>query len=398
MNWVDLVVLALLLLAARRGFQAGALTQVAMLIGLGLGLVVGVILAPPLSGLFRGTARALVALLVTVSCTAAVGLAGEQVGRRARRTLRAGVVARADALAGAAVGTAATLLVVWVFGTVLSNSRYPTLNRALQESRVLRGVDGVLPPLPGLLARVESFLSERGYPVVFVNLPPGTVTPAVLPDEASIQPAFLAARDSTVKVVGTACDLVESGSGFVAAPGLVVTNAHVVAGEAHTRVVDASGAHQAEVVLFDPGLDVAALRVPGLADPVLPVVDRSVARGTTGAIMGYPEGGPLQAEPAAVTARLQATGLDIYGTAVTNRSVYELHGEVRPGNSGGPLVASGEPTGTAGLAPGTVIGLIFASSSSTPGVGYALTMDAVSADISRAGQSLGAVSTGACLP
>lgn len=398
MNWVDWVIVAILLMAGLRGFYAGAVTQTLTVIGIFLGLLIGVLLVPPLAGFFTGTARAFVALAVLVVCIAVLGTVGELLGRRARPWLARFHLGLADAVVGIAVSLVAAIFAVWVFGTVLSASRYATLNGALRDSSVLRAVERVLPPLPELFARMESFLSDQGFPVVFANLPPGLVAPAQPPDDASIQAAFQAAKTSTVKIVGRACDLIESGSGFVAAPGLVVTNAHVVAGETSTQVVDASGTHRGTVVLFDPNLDVAVLRVSGLTEQPLVIRDQTVARDTTGAIMGYPGGGPLQAGPAAVNAVFRASGLNIYGTAVTVRSIYELNGDVLPGNSGGPLVASGQATGTTGLAPGTVIGLIFANSTTTAHVGYALTMDAVAADISRAEQAAATASTGPCLP
>lgn len=398
MNWVDWVLVVVLLMTGLRGFYAGAVTQTLTVVGVFLGLLAGVLLVPPLAGLFSGTATAVVALVVLVICTAALGAVGELLGRRARPWLARFHLGMADAVVGVAVSVVAAIFAVWVFGTVLSASRYTTLSAALRDSSILRAVERVLPPLPELFARVESFLSEQGFPVVFANLPPGLVAPAQPPDDATIQAAIQAAKASTVKIVGRACDLIESGSGFVAAPGMVVTNAHVVAGETSTQVIDASGTHRGAVVLFDPNLDVAVLRVSGLTEPPLAIHTQPVARDTTGAIMGYPEGGPLQGDPAAVNAVFRATGLNIYGTAITVRSIYELNGDVQPGNSGGPLVASGQPAGTTGLAPGTVIGLIFARSTGTTSVGYALTMDAVSADITTAQQTTATVSTGPCLP
>ena len=398
MNWVDAVIAVIVLLSAVRGFWAGAAAQTLTVAGVWLGLVIGVLLAPPLAGLASGATRSYVALFVLLFSALALGVVGEVVGRVARRSLRRVRLGLADAVIGVAVASVAALLTVWLLGNVLSASRYPRLNSALQDSSVLRAANRLLPPVPELFARIESFLSSRGYPVVFTNLPPGLIAPAQLPSDTSIQEAFRVARDSTVKIVGQACGLIESGSGFVAAPGLVVTNAHVVAGESRTQVIDRAGTHQATVALFDPDLDVAVLRVSGLAGAPLPMEEATVPRGTTAAIMGYPMGGALTAVPAAVNARIQATGLNIYGSAVVTRSVYELNGDVQPGNSGGPLVASGQPAGSGTPAPGTVIGLVFASSTTTDHVGYALTMDAVARDINRSAQTTGTASTGSCLP
>jgi len=177
------------------------------------------------------------------------------------------------------------------------------------------------------------------------------------------------------------------------APGLVVTNAHVVAGIASPDVIDSTGRHSTSVALFDPRLDIAVLRVPGLTDPVLPIHTDAVGRGTTGVVLGYPNGGPLTARKAGVAAVFEANGLDIYGSSQTTRQIYQLDAVVQPGNSGGPLVASGDP----GIANGTVIGVVFARSTSNTDVGYALAMPAVATDVAHAEATRKTVGTGSCV-
>ena len=149
-------------------------------------------------------------------------------------------------------------------------------------------------------------------------------------------------------------------------------------------------------MLFDPRLDLAVLRVPGLNDPALAVDSSTVDRGTSGVVLGYPEGGPFDYRPAAVAASFTATGLDIYGKTQTLRQVYQIDAVVQPGNSGGPLISSGNSAQH--IPDGTVIGVVFARSTINPDVGYALAMAAVKADVNRVGPLSPAVATGACLP
>jgi S1-C subfamily serine protease len=158
-------------------------------------------------------------------------------------------------------------------------------------------------------------------------------------------------------------------------------------------VIDSTGRHATSVALFDPRLDIAVLRVHGLSDPVLPVDSAVVGRGTTGVVMGYPNGGPLTARKAGVAAAFEADGLDIYGSSSTTRRIYQLDAVVQPGNSGGPLVASGD----ADIANGTVIGIVFARSTSNTDVGYALAMPAVMADVASAQAKQQTVGTGGCV-
>lgn len=127
----------------------------------------------------------------------------------------------------------------------------------------------------------------------------------------------------------------------------------------------------------------AVRQVHGLDAPPAAMSTDPVGAGATAAIAGYPEGGPFQVAPAAVNARFEAVGLDIYGSGLTSRDVYELHGTVEPGNSGGPLVAAGMPSGS-GVADGTVIGVVFARAPGDPDVGYAVAMAPVAAEVASA--------------
>src|SRR5581483_1287999 len=142
-----------------------------------------------------------------------------------------------------------------------------------------------------------------------------------------------------VRLLGTACGLGVEGSGWVAAPGVVVTNAHVVAGESDTTVqVGGAGANlPAQALVFDPHDDIAVLRVPGLSVPPLALASNPAA-GTAVAILGYPEDGPFRAEPGRIGDTEDVNTQDAYGNGPVTRSITALRGLVRPGNSGGPLV------------------------------------------------------------
>ena len=176
----------------------------------------------------------------------------------------------------------------------------------------------------------------------------------------------------------------------MAAPGLVVTNAHVVAGIAAPYVIDRENHRHlgTRVVVFDPEVDIAVLRVTNLPTSAKPLaLERSdEPRGTGGAVLGYPGGGPFTAGPAALLTQIEATGRDIYNQNVTTRSVYEIQADVRPGNSGGPFVTTA----------GQVVGVVFSASVYLQNVGFALTGHEVGPEIDRAQNSVAEVSTGAC--
>jgi S1-C subfamily serine protease len=260
------------------------------------------------------------------------------------------------------------------------------LTYEIQTSRILQALDRSLPPAPDVLARLDRALGSGALPRVFTGLEPSPPTAVTGPNAAAVQAAAAAGRAATVRVEGLGCGGLLEGSGFVAGDGLVATNAHVVAGVDRPVVVDAKGTHRATVVLFDPDLDFAVLRTTNLAAAPLPLASSNSARGTVGAALGYPGGGDFTVQPAAVLDRRIAIGRNIYGSGLIRRDIYTLQAVVRPGNSGGPLVTP----------DGTVIGVIFATSTVNGNIGYALTSSEVLSDLHAAANS-GTVATGACV-
>jgi S1-C subfamily serine protease len=202
-------------------------------------------------------------------------------------------------------------------------------------------------------------------------------------------PAVAAARDSIVKISGTAaaCNRQVEGTGFVYAPEHVVTNAHVVAGvrEPQVQVGGTGRALPAHVVAYDPKRDLAVLFVPRLEAGALRF-DRSAVRGSGAVVAGFPRGGPYAVVAARVREQLQARGRDIYGRSQVTRDVFSLYSTVQPGNSGGPLLSPA----------GRVYGVVFAKSVDDPNTGYALTVEEVRPVTDAAASATSPVSTGGC--
>jgi S1-C subfamily serine protease len=397
MNWVDILLLVLVAGSAVHGLRLGAASQVLSFGGFWLGLFLGALVAPSLVNLSKSRdTRSVIAMVVVFGAAFILGGVGRLLGARSASALRRVRLGAVDSAAGVAVAVVATLVAAWLVGSFLANSRFTTLDAALQRSHILHILDDALPPVPSVFSRVESFLDSQGFPIVFAGLPPEAAPPVSIPGNVAVRAAVLKAERSTVQIAGLGCGVVQEGSGFVVAPGLVITNAHVVAGVPQPYVVDPFGRrHPATPVLFDPRLDLAVLRVAGLNDPALVIDPQVVGRGTSGVVLGYPEGGPFNYRPAAVAASFMATGLDIYGKTQTLRQVYQIDAVVQPGNSGGPLVASGDAARH--IPDGTVIGVVFARSTINPHVGYALAMTAVQSDLSRVGASSAPVGTGKCI-
>ncbi|MGH2768380.1 MAG: MarP family serine protease [Actinomycetota bacterium] len=388
MNWFDLVLLVMIALAAMHGLFTGALVQLATFGGLGVGLVFGVRLAPVAGALVQGSfLKMLVSLLAVFGIAIALGGVGEWLGLKGLRSLRRIGLGPLDSLVGAGIAVAATVVVVWLVGGMFSSVTGPGPLAAVHRSRIMGQIKALLPPAPALFSRIAPFLSQVGFPPVFAELEPRPLPGVALPGSPEVAAAVAAARAGTVKVDGIGCGGILTGSGFVAAPNLVVTNAHVVAGMERPFVQDGRGRRYPAVpVLFDPGLDLAMLRTRGLPAPPLPLRRGEVGRGTTGAILGFPGGGPFQAGPAAVRSRLNALGRDIYSRELISRSIYQLEARAEPGNSGGPLVR----------ADGEVIGVVFSVSVLDRDISYALTSKDVAARLGEAQSRSGEVATGEC--
>jgi S1-C subfamily serine protease len=391
MDLLDVIIILVTAASALHGLRLGAAVQILSYGGAIVGLVAGVALVSSVAPhLHAGSPRTFVALLLLLApCGLAWGI-GRQLGAHLWGRIQGHSVARLDAAAGGAIAMAGTLVFVWVVGSVLVSSPVPSISGQIQRSAILRGVNEVMPPIPTELASLEHVLNQDGFPLPVINFS-GPLAPVKVAGSQAVRAAVEHAGRSTVRVVAYGCDrgaVVEKGSGFVTDGNLVVTNAHVIAGSTRVVVTDEAGDHTATPILFDPRFDLAVLAVPGLRDPSLPIDPQVVGRGTTAAVLGFPLGGPFDAQPAGVLAPLDATGFDIYNRTETTRYVYELQSLVRPGNSGGPLV---EPDGR-------VIGVVFSRSATNDSIGFALSSPGVLQRVRAAARSrAGAVPTGACV-
>ena len=328
----DLIALGLVGLMALAGLRRGLVAGVLSLAGLIGGAYVGAQVGPTVVGSDYTRWLPLVAL-GTAMLFAAVGQAlGVMLGRHLRRGLVVlGPLRVFDSVGGAVLGAAIALTFLWVVGAVLLYVPGQTeLRRYVQSSTILSTLNDRLPPgrLIDELARIDPFAAIAG--------PSASVGP---PDPAVLGTAGVnAAALSVVRVVGDACGLGIEGSGWVAAPGLVVTSAHVVAGVDEPRVDRNDGGRllRAQVVAFDRHNDIAVLRVAGLKQRPLPLAGS--APGTAAALLGYPANGPYVETPVRVGEDVQIIGRDAYGHFPTSRVVTTLRGSVRGGNSGGPAV------------------------------------------------------------
>lgn len=384
MNTFDVVIVAVAAAAAAGGWRLGFLARLLGWVGVAVGLGIGILTVPGVVTRFGGTTAddrvtvALVFLVLVATVGQGLGLA---VGALLPRVRPPGT-ALADRVAGALLGVTGVLALVWMVVPSLATAEgWPA--RAARGSSVVAFLDRVAPEQPERFAAWGRSISNAPFPSALRRLeePPDPG----LPPSSRLDPSVDAhVRAATVKVEGNACRRIQEGSGWVAAPGLVVTNAHVVAGEDATTVESpVGGSLDATVVAFDPVRDLAVLSVPGLGVEPLPRGDGAV--GMEGAVYGHPGGEALQASPARIGEEITAIGTDIYRTGESRRQVFVLAAQLEPGDSGGPLVAP----------DGTVVGVAFAIDPGRPGTAYALTDAEVDPVLADAGGP--PVDTGHCL-
>jgi uncharacterized membrane protein required for colicin V production len=374
---------ALAFFGYRQGFIVGVLSFVGFVVGAFLGTRLGPLLLPQGASSPYAPAFGLVGALLGGAILAS-GLEG--LGFMVRRTLILPGVGLLDGVLGAAFGAALGLGIIWIIAAVAAQAPGENELRAdIQRSAILRRLNEVLPPSGAILnalARLDPLPSITGPS-------PGVAAPE---PRIARAPGVRVASRSVVRVLGTACGLAIEGSGWVADPELVVTNAHVVAGEQDTTVEiggNPSGL-AAQAIAFDPNNDIAILRVPELQLPSLSLVSHPAA-GTPGAILGYPENGPFDVQPARIGRTQLVVTDNAYGQGPVSRLLTPLRGLVRPGNSGGPVVD----------VAGHVLTTVFAGTvgGSSHG-GYGVANETVATVLHEAGARVGAgvsVSTGPCV-
>jgi S1-C subfamily serine protease len=374
--FIVLFVVVVVLRGARTGFLAGVFSLVGVVVGASVGSRIAPSLMPEDGNPIYGAG-------ITLGSILAFAVLGEVVARTIggsiRNRLTGPTSETLDGLGGAALGFALSLVLVWAVGVfALQSQPLAGLHPAVQNSRILQSLNERMPS--GLLTRAVADLE----PLPQIRGPePGVAAP-----EGSIlkDPDVRAASARTLRVTGIACGYGVEGSGWVAGQNLVVTNAHVVAGETATRV-QVGGAGQllpAKVVVFDEKNDIAVLRVDRLG--LTPLRLATPQPGEPAAVIGFPENGPLDIEPARTGTTQRVVSSDAYDHGPVERTVTSFRVYVRPGNSGGPAVN----------ANGQVVSTIFASRTDSDNSGYGIPSRIVHRYLQAAASRTIPVSTGGC--
>jgi S1-C subfamily serine protease len=365
---VDVVVVLLVLAAAASGFRQGLITALFTLVTAIAGAIVAIQLAPYLmEKVDDSTAKIAIGIACVVVGVGIGEVAGSTVGKAISQRISwrpAQAVDRTLGLFGYAV---AVLVVIWLIAVPLASVPYPWLSSAIRGSAVLAKVNEVMPAqAQDVSTKLREVFNDSGFPAILDPLAPTPNTSVDPPDpEVGATPAVAAAESSILKVrsVAQSCARRMEGTGFVIAPGKVMTNAHVVAGSDRAAVEVDGGTLDASVVVYDSQRDLAVLDVPGLDATPLKFAASPAEPGSSAIVAGYPLDGPYTLTPARIRASIQLRGPNIYSSSTVTREVYTLRAQVRPGNSGGPLLAP----------DGTVLGVIFGAAIDEADVGFALT-------------------------
>ena len=393
---LDIILLGVLLLQAIAGWRRGLLASVLGVIGLIAGGWVALWGLPQLMApvdTFRNSAIARsVVMLVGVLFLASLGYGLlSDVGRRMMASRRRGVVGRGDSFLGAVVSAVMAGVLVSLASLALYPVAPASWQEAMDESTVVSTLSNYTPPaVVDFAVRATGELYDAGFPRVFGDPGAEPDLPAETPDGSVTDSAGVRAAAASIVKVNSAmirCNAAGTGSGWVIAPQRIVTNAHVVAGaDAVSVQVGGTGARMsAEVVAFDPELDLAVLAVPRLRAEPLTLSDPLDA-GDSAVVAGFPRGGPYRTEPARVRGTLTAAGQDIYDQSLVRREIYSVFASVVPGNSGGPLLTT----------EGHVAGTVFARSANSVDTGFVITNAGAASVLDNAASLSAAVGTGPC--
>lgn len=390
---VDIFLVLVLLVALLAGILRGFVAAAGTIVGIVAGAVAALLLVPLLGRVipvaeWRGAALAAAAVGIVVLG----GVAGSAVGAALRRGVERSKLRILDRALGAVVGVLATTFVLLLVSTSVTAAGIPGLSSAVASSRVLDLLDRVTPPsVDQAVAQLRSLVIDEGIPRIGEQLSE-LIGPTVAPTSPAIaldDPELEAAAASVARISGTAyaCGVSVTGSGFVAEEGLVITNAHVVAGVSAPLVqLPGGAARDARVVYFDPVDDIAALAVDGLDAPPLATVP-TLEAGAAAVVQGYPLGGPFTSTPAHVLSAGVVPVFDIYEESAAPREIFALEANVQPGNSGGPLLTG----------DGEVAGVVFARGDDGSGRGFAMTNAELLPVLDRVSRADDTVSTGRCL-
>jgi S1-C subfamily serine protease len=388
-NWVDLIIVTLLTLAVAEGLRIGILSQLFVIAGFFITLFLSGWIFPHLVRFHDPTLRTTINTTLVLITSAYAAMRCFDLGQKIHWSFRFGSLRKdrkletTETVLGALPSLLAGLVLVWLLGVAIGRLPFVGLSNSVNDARVVQLLTHTLPPVPAVFAEFNSHINPNAEPYVSTQLKPQA---SFAYDPQAVQTAATKGAPSVVRITSFSCGGIVPGSGFVIAPGLVATNAHVIAGSKRPIIKYNGSSYEGAPIYFDALLDLAILRVSGLHAPPLTLTSNNVQLNTTVAVLGYP-GGNYQVTPGIIRDTRATAGTNIYNLGSFDRGIYLVQAQVDYGSSGGPII----------LASGQVAGIIFSKSTEVKDTAYALTSAHISNALKQVKVSHTRVSTGACM-
>lgn len=382
MNWVDILIVAIVIVAAIRGWYQGAIRQALGWLGFVAGFLIGSTFAPSLSTrITHAQWRPLLAIGIVIVVAYIGHFAGHILGSTIRKSIKMIKLGFVDSGLGVAVGVAGALLTCWLVAALLIATPWTTAASGIQGSSIVKALDAALPPVPSFEAKLQTLLHNANFPSVFASIVAPTVPSSGSAPKLGRNTLAPGGPTDVVKVIASGCTEVHQGTAFFVQPHVAVTNAHVVAGATSVMVDGAN----ATVAYFDPVNDIAILRVPSLNLVAMRFLGSVPASGSKASVIGFPLNGSRTLSPSVISGQITAQSRDIYDQQLFDRRVLVLYANVEPGNSGSPVLVNGH-----------VAGVLFSKSLSQTSTAYAIPASTVEHDLSLS-PATGSASTKSCV-
>lgn len=388
-NWVDLIIVVLLVLAVIEGMRIGLLSQLLSIAGFFAGLFLAGWLFPYVIRFDNPTLRTIVNATLVLLFALYTAVLGFDIAQKVHWSFRLGKLTgkprlkRLENILGVVPGVVACLVVVWILGVTIGRLPLVGLSNSVSDAATVQLLTNNLPPSPAVFAVFNRKINPNAQPAVLAQSKP---QPDFNYNAADVEQAVVVAKESVVRITSFSCGGIVGGSGFAVAPGLIATAAHVVAGSKRPIIKYRDISYEAKPVYFDAIFDLAVLQVAKLPTPALNLAKGDVPLDTTVAVIGYPDGN-YGAAPGIIRDTRAIAVRSIYDQGSLSRGVYDVQTSALHGNSGGPVV----------LKNGQVAGVLFSTAPDVNNVAYAL-KPVYLADALKAVQKTSTrVSTGACL-
>ncbi len=383
-NWIDIIILLLLASAIYGGIKIGFLTLLLTFGGFfGSFFILGWIL-PHLLPVHKSLAWVVINANLLFIFSIYAGFRGYDYGSKLHHSFKKGKGHAIESAAGLTLSLSSAVIAVWLIAAAIGSMPFVGLSNTVADSYFVQLFSRNLPAAPAVFQQFSTLVNPNIDSEVYIkNQPNSSIGSAPLP---AVTTAVEKAGQSIVRITGFGCSDIVSGSGFVVAPGVIATNAHVIAGVKRPIIKYGLRSYSAKAILYDANLDFALLKVNGFSLPALKLDTESLTKGTLVDTIGYP-GNIYTVNGGVLEDSLPISGPNIYAQGTVIRNIYVIHSPIAAGLSGGPVV----------LNDGQVVGMIFADSQTTKDHGYDLTTAGINGDIITAENNQATVSTGTCI-